>query len=63
MTHGENVISELTVLRKKIESMLENVDSITLNDVKSLHLPIAVPNQNLIGRLTEYSDKRINDKS
>lgn len=50
-------------LQVKICSMIEHPEQVTIENVQQLKLPKVKVNEDLINRLVEYSDRRINDKS
>jgi hypothetical protein len=59
----EQLEHNLSIIQKQICSMIEHPEQVTIENVQQLKLPLVEVNSDLINRLTEYSDKRINDKS
>jgi len=59
----EQIEQMLNELYSKTCSMIEHPEQITLENVQQLKLPQVRVNEDLISRLSEYSDRRINDKS
>lgn len=58
----EQIEQIMNILQGKINSMIEHPEQITLENVQSLKLPQININNDLINRLQDYSDRRINDK-
>lgn len=59
----EKIEQQINELLIKICSMIEHPEQITAENVQQLKLPQVKMNKDLISRLKEYSDRRINDKS
>ena len=58
----EQIEQLLNSLQDRICSMIEHPEQITLENVQSLKLPKINVNNDIINRLKEYSDGRINDQ-
>lgn len=59
----EQLEHDLNIIQEQICSMIEHPEQITIKDAQQLKLPLVEVNDDLIDKLIEYSDKKINDKS
>lgn len=57
----EQLEYNLSIIQEQICSMIEHPEQVTIKNVQQIKLPLVEINDNLINKLTKYSNKRIND--
>ena len=57
----EQLEHDLNIIQEQICSMIEHPEQVTIKNVQQLKLPQVEINDDLINKLTEYSNGKIND--